>query len=190
MRPKPKSTAISPRRGSGNPRFFMELRIFGLRRRIQHKPKCDPNHDPIPYTKANPPHDATLPQEAHRSGSAAQGHQWLNASRSKRACRMAIRRNACSLLALPDFPEFAQEVRYHVFRNSEPLDGEIIGGGSTRAAQVRHPRQRCGYLGSSSSDGSSLSSPVGAASPEADRSRFSLRRAARTCSSVIDGSQP
>src|SRR5271157_4165248 len=27
----------------------------------------------------------------------------LNASRSKRACRMAIRRNACSL---PDFPEF------------------------------------------------------------------------------------
>jgi len=34
----------------------------------------------------------------------------LNASRSKRACRMAIRRNACSLLALPDFPEFAQAV--------------------------------------------------------------------------------
>ena len=38
----------------------------------------------------------------------------LNASRSKRACRMAIRRNACSLLALPDFPEFAQAVRYGV----------------------------------------------------------------------------
>ncbi len=35
----------------------------------------------------------------------------LNASRSKRACRMAIRRNACSPLALPDFPEFAQAVR-------------------------------------------------------------------------------
>jgi hypothetical protein len=38
----------------------------------------------------------------------------LNASGSKRACRMAIRRNACSLLALPDFPEFAQAVRYGV----------------------------------------------------------------------------
>ena len=38
----------------------------------------------------------------------------LNASRSKRACRMAIRCNACSLLALPDFPEFAQAVRYGV----------------------------------------------------------------------------
>jgi len=32
----------------------------------------------------------------------------LNASRSKRACRMAIRRNARSL---PDFPEFAQQLR-------------------------------------------------------------------------------
>jgi putative DNA methylase len=42
MRPKRKSAAIPPRRGSGNPRFFMELRIFELRRRIQHKPKCDP----------------------------------------------------------------------------------------------------------------------------------------------------
>jgi hypothetical protein len=36
----------------------------------------------------------------------------LKASRSRRACRMAIRRNARSLLALPDFPEFAQAVRY------------------------------------------------------------------------------
>ena len=34
----------------------------------------------------------------------------LNASRSRCACRMAIQRNACSLLALPDFPEFAQAV--------------------------------------------------------------------------------
>ena len=32
----------------------------------------------------------------------------LNASASKRACRMAISRNASSL---PDFPEFAQAVR-------------------------------------------------------------------------------
>ena len=31
-----------------------------------------------------------------------------------RACRMAISRNARSLLALPDFPEFAQAVRYGV----------------------------------------------------------------------------
>jgi|SRR5271157_3247798 len=37
----------------------------------------------------------------------------LNASRSKRAPE-AIRRNACSLLALPDFLEFAQAVRYGV----------------------------------------------------------------------------
>jgi len=35
----------------------------------------------------------------------------LNASGSRRACRMAISRNACSL---PDFPEFAQAVRYGV----------------------------------------------------------------------------
>jgi hypothetical protein len=34
----------------------------------------------------------------------------LNASRSKRACRMAIRRNACSLLALPDFPELSKQL--------------------------------------------------------------------------------
>ena len=40
----------------------------------------------------------------------------INASRSKRACRMAISRNACSLLALPDFPEFAQAVRCGVPR--------------------------------------------------------------------------
>src|SRR5271157_2240264 len=30
------------------------------------------------------------------------------------ACRMAISRNAYSLNALPDFPEFAQKVRYGV----------------------------------------------------------------------------
>ena len=35
----------------------------------------------------------------------------LNASGSRRACRMAISCNACSL---PDFPEFAQAVRYGV----------------------------------------------------------------------------
>jgi len=38
----------------------------------------------------------------------------LNASGSRRACRMAISRNASSLLALPDFPEFAPAVRYGV----------------------------------------------------------------------------
>ena len=38
----------------------------------------------------------------------------LNASGSKRACRMAISRNACSLLALPDSPEFARAVRHGV----------------------------------------------------------------------------
>ena len=35
----------------------------------------------------------------------------LNARGSRCACRMAISRNACSL---PDFPEFAQAVRYGV----------------------------------------------------------------------------
>ena len=38
----------------------------------------------------------------------------LNASGSRRACRMAISRNASSLLALPDFPEFAPTVRHGV----------------------------------------------------------------------------
>ncbi len=38
----------------------------------------------------------------------------LNASGSRRACWMAISRNASSLLALPDFPEFAPAVRYGV----------------------------------------------------------------------------
>ncbi len=38
----------------------------------------------------------------------------LNASGSRRACRMAISRNASSLLALPDVPEFAPAVRYGV----------------------------------------------------------------------------
>jgi hypothetical protein len=38
----------------------------------------------------------------------------LNARGSRRAGRMPIRRNAYSLLALPDFQEFAQAVRYGV----------------------------------------------------------------------------
>jgi len=38
----------------------------------------------------------------------------LHASGSRRACLMHISRNACSLVALPDFPEFAQAVRYGV----------------------------------------------------------------------------
>ena len=58
----------------------------------------------------------------------------LNASRSKRACRMAIRRNACSLLALPDFPEFAQEVRYGVpgTRTRPATHRKIVSIGSSR----------------------------------------------------------
>src|SRR5271157_1633583 len=47
----------------------------------------------------------------------------LNASGSRRACRMAIRRNACSLLALPDFPEFAQAVRYGVLASGKLWKG-------------------------------------------------------------------
>ena len=42
------------------------------------------------------------------------GPETLNASGSGRACRMARSRNASSLLALPDFPEFAPAVRQGV----------------------------------------------------------------------------
>jgi len=38
----------------------------------------------------------------------------LHASGSRRACRMHIGRIACSVVALPDFPEFSQAVRYGV----------------------------------------------------------------------------
>ena len=38
----------------------------------------------------------------------------LHASGSRRACLMHISRNACSPVALPDFPEFTQAVRYGV----------------------------------------------------------------------------
>src|SRR5208337_4939439 len=47
----------------------------------------------------------------------------LNASGSRRACRMAVRRNACSLLALPDFPEFPQAVRYGVLASGKLWKG-------------------------------------------------------------------
>ena len=36
---------------------------------------------------------------------------------------MALSRNACSLVALPDFPEFAQAVRYGVPGTSQAPDG-------------------------------------------------------------------
>ena len=42
----------------------------------------------------------------------------LKATGSRRASRMAIRRNASSFLTLPDFPEFASAVKYGVPRNS------------------------------------------------------------------------
>ena len=38
----------------------------------------------------------------------------LNAKRLQAACLKHISRNACSLMALPDFPEFAPAVRYGV----------------------------------------------------------------------------
>src|SRR5271166_5432783 len=51
----------------------------------------------------------------------------LNASNSRRACPMHIGRNACSLLALPDFPEFAPEVRYGVPGTPRiPSNGGVI----------------------------------------------------------------
>jgi len=54
------------------------------------------------------------PLAAARPQSIRSRPEVINASRSKRACRMAKRRNACSLLAVPDFSEFAQAVRYGV----------------------------------------------------------------------------
>src|SRR5208337_2735903 len=49
--------------------------------------------------------------------------QALNASDSTRACPMAISRNACSLLAVPDFREFTQAVRYGVLASGKLWEG-------------------------------------------------------------------
>ncbi len=56
------------------------------------------------FAPHSPPHNLTV-------------LSWLGAlyaRGSRRACRTAISRNASSLLALPDFPEFAPAVRYGV----------------------------------------------------------------------------
>ena len=45
----------------------------------------------------------------------------LHVSGSRRVCLMHIGRNACSLVALPDFPEFAQAVRNGVPGTPTPL---------------------------------------------------------------------
>ena len=47
----------------------------------------------------------------------------LHASGSRRACQMHIGRNACSRVALPDFPEFAQAVRYGVLASGKLWEG-------------------------------------------------------------------
>ena len=60
----------------------------------------------------------------------------LNASGSRRACRMAISRNASSL---PDFPEFAQAVRYGFPGTPGPsaqLNSDQFGGLVARAWTV------------------------------------------------------
>ena len=62
----------------------------------------------------------------------------LNASGSRRACRMAISRNACSLVALPDFPEFAQAVRYGVPGTSHS-DTTVTASEHARAYQIAGP---------------------------------------------------
>src|SRR5271157_1037792 len=72
-----------------------------------------------PSTFSMSPNQATLAEKSNRFSSLAAAQplnilsrsETLNASGSRRACRMAISRNAC---ALPDFPEFAQSVRYGV----------------------------------------------------------------------------
>src|SRR5271157_4998237 len=62
----------------------------------------------------------------------------LNPSLFRRACRMAISRNACSLL---DFPEFAQAVRYGVPGTpSSTADHSLVAGGAQRQwLQARLP---------------------------------------------------
>src|SRR5208283_2899554 len=72
-----------------------------------------------PSTLSMSPNQATLAEKSIRFPSLAAAQplnilsrpETLNASGSRRACRMAISRNASSL---PDFPEFAQAVRYGV----------------------------------------------------------------------------
>jgi len=72
-----------------------------------------------PPTFSMSPNQATTAEKSIRFSSLAAAQplnilprpETLNASGSRRACRMAISRNASSL---PDFPEFAQAVRYGV----------------------------------------------------------------------------
>ena len=66
----------------------------------------------------------------------------LNASHSKRASRMAIRRNACSLLALPDFPQFAQVVKYGVRGTPQgtPFLAKVPVGAAVSSLAVDAPR--------------------------------------------------
>ena len=51
----------------------------------------------------------------------------LNPSLFRHACRMAISRNACSLL---DFPEFAQAVRYGVPGTGAPVRSGLMSCGA------------------------------------------------------------
>src|SRR5271157_6007591 len=55
-----------------------------------------------------------LPACLRRSLTIRSGLEALKASGSRRACQRAISHNDYSLIALPDFPEFAQAVRYSV----------------------------------------------------------------------------
>jgi len=72
-----------------------------------------------PSTLSMSPNQATLAEKSIRFSPLAAAPplnilsrpETLNASGSRRACRMAISRNACSL---PDFPEFTQAVRFGV----------------------------------------------------------------------------
>ena len=55
------------RRNSSPPRkrkqalLYKELRSLRIAAENPAQTQMHPNHDPIPYMKANPPHDATLP---------------------------------------------------------------------------------------------------------------------------------
>src|SRR5208337_4428218 len=79
------------------------------------------------------PNRAIAPEKTIRLSSLAAAQPWiilsrpeaLNASGSRPACRMAISRNADSLIAPSDFPEFAPAVGHGVHGTLYHLQGTV-----------------------------------------------------------------
>ena len=104
--------------GSGRARTFSRWRLPATDHLID-KDRTGPDLDERPLYLSMSPKQAIPAENLIRFSPLAAAQQFnilsrpetLNASGSRRACRMAISRNARSL---PDFPEFAQAVRYGV----------------------------------------------------------------------------